>query len=846
MPAPLPTTLSFFSLPAARLGGWLLGGALAALAPVAATAQPLTFSTVGVGASNGNATYTVTTPTANVYGAFWSNATISLAYDFDLSFVTTQGGGDGMLFVLHNSSATATSTSQGSGMGYYQGSGTDFAQSVGLELDISNGGGGATGGRYDQDGSHLSLVKNKSFFPYRYVPITAPSTLNVGSRLLRLTWNAATTTLTGYLDGVARFSYTDNLVSTVFGGNPNVRFGFTGACGGAAGLQTVAVGTLRYGPAPSVAALAPVGGAAGTSVVLTGSNLVAATDVSFNGTAASFVVNSASQLTAIVPAGATSGPVTVTAPAGTSLGRAFTVGTPPGNALAFDGTDDYVAFGPTPALQNLGPNNFTLEAWVYNAGGAGVQSIIRKTGDYNLYLSGNVLHAEVWPNGVGNAAWRHATGSTVLPANRWTHVAAVWNKAALSYQLYVNGVADGTGASTSGTVSGSENLTLGKSTVYNNLLTGRLDEVRIYNTDLSAANIGSDLRSLTPARPDNLMAYFNFDQGSSAGINTDQATLYDLGNNAYTGTLTNFALTSGNTASNYVDSYALVVPTATRSISRSNTGFTATWTAPAVGTVTDYLLDVSTTADFAAPITGSPFAAAAPATSYALSGLNPTSAYYYRVRALNSGLAQPDQGAYSNVLGQATPLPVELTAFTATAEGPTGYDPAAVRLAWATASEKNSQLFEVERSLDGRTFAPIGTVAAAGNSSARSYSFDDNQVPKTLGTQPKVGASQAPVYYRLKLVDRDGTFSYSPVRPVSFTQSLSHSITLFPNPAHGAATLTGALPGAVVTVDDALGRPVTSATADAAGTARLTLPAGLPAGVYVVRAGASALRLTVE
>jgi hypothetical protein len=45
---------------------------------------------------------------------------------------------------------------------------------------------------------------------------------------------------------------------------------------------------------------------------------------------------------------------------------------------------------------------------------------------------------------------------------------------------------------------------------------------------------------------------------------------------------------------------------------------------------------------------------------------------------------------------------------------------------------------------------------------------------------------------------------------------------------------------------DALGRTVTSATADAAGTAALALPAGLPAGVYLVRVGSQALRLTIE
>ncbi|MBO2007762.1 LamG-like jellyroll fold domain-containing protein [Hymenobacter negativus] len=820
--------VQLLSLSFPRLRHWLAIGLLVVAAVSAATGQPMTFSTVGTGANNGNGNYTVTTATSNVYGGFWSDATISLAYNFDLTFVTSQPGGDGMLFVLHNSSATATTASLGSGMGYYGGSGTDFAQSLGLELDIANGSGGTTGGRYDQDGSHLALVKNKNYFPYRYVPITTPSTLLTGSRLLRLTWSAATTTLTGYLDGVQRFSYSDNLTSTVFGGNPNVRFGFTGACGGAVGLQTVTVGQLSYGPAPALTTLAPQGGPVGTSVVLTGSNLGTATAVSFNGTAAAFTVNSATQITATVPAGATSGLATVTSPGGSSTGRAFTVGTAPGNALAFDGTDDYVAFGPTPAAHNLGPNNFTLEAWVQYNGGAGAQSIIRKTGDYNLYINGNTLHAEVWPNGTGNTAWRRADGTAVLPANRWVHVAAVWNKAALTYQLYVNGVADGTGTSTTGTVSGSENLTLGKSTIYGNLLTGRLDEVRIYNTSLTAADVAADMRSLAPALPANLMAYFNFDQGSDAGSNADQTTLLDLSSNAYPGTLSNFGLTGA--PSNYVASYAAAVPTATAPTNRSATGFTATWTAPALGTVTGYLLDVATNASFSAAIAGSPFTIAAPATSFDLTGLNSSSPYFYRVRALNAGLANPDQGAFSNRITLGSPLPVELSAFTASFDGSE-----AVRLAWTTASEKNSARFEVERSIDGSEFGLLSIVPAAGSSAAQqAYALRDAHLPHTA----------AMLYYRLRLFDADGTANYSPVRGVA--RPGANAATLFPTPATGLATLSGAAPGAAVRAFDVRGREVTATTADASGTAILQLPAGLPSGLYVVRAGSTALRLTVE
>jgi|GEM_PF-1194374 len=181
------------------------------------------------------------------------------------------------------------------------------------------------------------------------------------------------------------------------------------------------------------------------------------------------------------------------------------------------------------------------------------------------------------------------------------------------------------------------------------------------------------------------------------------------------------------------------------------------------------------------------------------------------------------------------PLPVELTQFTATAEGA-----AAVRLAWTTASEKNSASFEVERSLDGRTFTAIGTVAAAGSSTTRrSYALLDNQLPKSI-------SPQATLYYRLRQVDTDGTVAYSPVRPVVLSGA-GAGLSLYPNPARGgAATLTGATPGAAVHVLDALGREVLTTTADASGTAALALPARHAPGVYVVRVGATALRLVVD
>ena len=116
-------------------------------------------------------------------------------------------------------------------------------------------------------------------------------------------------------------------------------------------------------------------------------------------------------------------------------------------------------------------------------------------------------------------------------------------------------------------------------------------------------------------------------------------------------------------------------------------------------------------------------------------------------------------------------LPVTLVQFKAT------YNGVAVDLNWLTASEQNSEHFEIQRSADGEQFTSIGIVAAAGNSTSSSYAFTDGF--------PYAGNN----YYRPKMVDIDGHFKYSIVILV-VTNDSKKGITAYPNPVKDYVQMT--------------------------------------------------------
>ncbi len=203
-----------------------------------------------------------------------------------------------------------------------------------------------------------------------------------------------------------------------------------------------------------------------------------------------------------------------------------------------------------------------------------------------------------------------------------------------------------------------------------------------------------------------------------------------------------------------------------------------------------------------------------------------------------TGLERVLRGTFDHVqFNDGRITPVELITFDARRTG------SSVTLDWATATEQNSGWYEVERAANtGKelVFERIETVPAAGNSTShREYNAIDNNV--RTGTY----------VYRLRMVDRDGTFDYSDEVAVVIGDNANSTLAIGearPNPVSGIANVDYTIntPGMVrVELTDMIGRTVSTifeGNVSSAGTYSLEVSAeGLAAGMYqiVIKSGDS-------
>jgi glucose/arabinose dehydrogenase len=100
----------------------------------------------------------------------------------------------------------------------------------------------------------------------------------------------------------------------------------------------------------------------------------------------------------------------------------------------------------------------------------------------------------------------------------------------------------------------------------------------------------------------------------------------------------------------------------------------------------------------------------------------------------------------------------------------------ATQLEWSTSAETNSDHFVIERSLDGVSYTDIGTIKSTGNSSVNNvYTYSDINAVTQQGNT---------IYYRLRMVDIDGSAKYSDVVSIALSEKVE-KISVVPNPIQG-------------------------------------------------------------
>ncbi|MBV6627277.1 MAG: DUF4114 domain-containing protein [Rivularia sp. (in: Bacteria)] len=216
------------------------------------------------------------------------------------------------------------------------------------------------------------------------------------------------------------------------------------------------------------------------------------------------------------------------------------------NAVSLDGTNDYVEIPNTDDLE-FGTESFTVEAWVYddpNSTDWWNNAVSKKGGNstngtdsgWTLRINGDDKPQFFLGDGTSRV---DANSNTALREGEWYHLAGVVDRNTGEAYLYVNGELqpEATQSITGlGSINSGNSLKIGNwdALSSNNFWHGKVDEVRIWNTARTQAEIQENLYQKLEGSEGNLVAYYNFDSDSASGN-----TISDLTDNGNNGTLTN-------------------------------------------------------------------------------------------------------------------------------------------------------------------------------------------------------------------------------------------------------------------------------------------------------------------
>lgn len=163
-------------------------------------------------------------------------------------------------------------------------------------------------------------------------------------------------------------------------------------------------------------------------------------------------------------------------------------------------------------------------------------------------------------------------------------------------------------------------------------------------------------------------------------------------------------------------------------------------------------------------------------------------------------------------------LPAEMVSFTAQRQGEN------VLLKWTTASERGISHFDVEHSINGRTFTKVGNITGAHNATHEiNYTFEHQTPAKGMN------------FYRLKMVEQAGGYEYSVIRSIKYLSKDNQLSAVWPNPTREDLNIrfSSVVNNATAFVQDLTGRVIQQK--NFGGTDLLQLELTGETGIYFVK-----------
>ena len=194
---------------------------------------------------------------------------------------------------------------------------------------------------------------------------------------------------------------------------------------------------------------------------------------------------------------------------GTVSGTSWTTSGKNGGALSFNGTTSRVTVPDSASLHLT--TAMTLEAWVNPTTVTKAWRDVIYKGNDNYYLeatssTGSIPAAVPDGGGIIGGVGKDAFGTTAITASTWTHLAATYD--GTTVRLFVNGTQVATKAAAGSITTSTNPLQIGGDSIYGQFFSGLIDDVRVYSTALTAAQIATDMATgvSAPTAPANLTA----------------------------------------------------------------------------------------------------------------------------------------------------------------------------------------------------------------------------------------------------------------------------------------------------------------------------------------------------